>query len=50
VANVGRVTARIDELVAPARRRAAIRISDEIAVYETEIEERFVHPVRAART
>ena len=27
---------------APARRRAAIRISDEIAVYETEIEERFV--------
>ena len=36
------MTARIDELVAPARRRAAIRISDEIAVYETEIEERFV--------
>ena len=27
---------------APLRRRAAIRISDEIAVYETEIEERFV--------
>ena len=36
------MTARIDELVAPVRRRAAIRISDEIAVYETEIEERFV--------
>ena len=28
--------------IAPARRRAAIRISDEIALYETEIEERFV--------
>ena len=28
--------------IPPARRRAAIRISDEIAVYETEIEERFV--------
>jgi ribosome-associated protein len=28
--------------IAPARRHAAIRISDEIAVYETEIEERFV--------
>ena len=27
---------------AAARRRAAIRITDEIAVYETEIEERFV--------
>lgn len=35
------MTARIDE-IASARRRAAIRISDEIAVYETEIEERFV--------
>ena len=28
--------------IAPARRRAAIRISDEIAVHQTEIEERFV--------
>jgi len=28
--------------IAPARRRAAIRISDEIAVYQTEMEERFV--------
>jgi ribosome-associated protein len=28
--------------IAPARRRAAIRITDEIAVYGTEIEERFV--------
>jgi ribosome-associated protein len=27
---------------APARRREAIRITDEIAIYETEIEERFV--------
>jgi ribosome-associated protein len=26
----------------PARRRPAIRITDEIAIYETEIEERFV--------
>ena len=28
--------------IAPARRHATIRISDEIALYETEIEERFV--------
>ena len=28
--------------IAPARRREAIRITDEIAIYETEIEERFV--------
>ena len=28
--------------IAPARRRAAIRITDEIAIYQTEIEERFV--------
>ena len=34
------IVARRD--TAPARRHAAIRISDEIALYETEIEERFV--------
>ena len=28
--------------IAPARRREAIRINDEIAIYQTEIEERFV--------
>ena len=28
--------------IAPARRREAIRITDEIAIYQTEIEERFV--------
>lgn len=28
--------------IAPARRREAIRITDEIAIYATEIEERFV--------
>jgi ribosome-associated protein len=28
--------------IAPARRRAAVRITDEIAIHQTEIEERFV--------
>jgi hypothetical protein len=36
--------------IAPVRRRATIRITDEIAIHQTEIEERLVRVPRGHRT